>query len=82
MIIHTDTSDYTYEDLPVFLILENIGSQNHTKKDMLSKDLTCKCTVHVGQATSFIRLPDPSLEPVIIIVIIVSNHKIPETIYH
>jgi len=61
MIIHTDTSDY--EDLPVFLILEKIGSQNHTTKDMLSKDLTCKCTVHVGQATSFIRLPDPSLKP-------------------
>jgi hypothetical protein len=80
MIIHTDTSDY--EDLPVFLILEKIGSQNHTTKDMLSKDLTCKCTVHVGQATSFIRLPDPSLKPVRIIAIIVSNHKIPETIYH
>ena len=61
------------EDRHVFLVRRNIGPENHTKEDGLSKNLTCKCTV--GQATSFIRLPDPSLEPVETISIILSNHK-------
>lgn len=74
MIIHPDTGN-TYEDRPIFVVLEYIGPENHTKKDGLSKNQTCKCTVHVGQATSFIRLPDPSLEPVKTIAIIISNHK-------
>lgn len=58
-----------------YLVLEHIGPENHKKKDGLSENLTCKCTVHVGQATSFIRLPDPSLEPVETRCTILSNHK-------
>lgn len=37
MIIHTDTSDYIYEDRHVLLVLENIGPEKHTKKDVLLK---------------------------------------------
>ena len=69
------------EDRHVFLVLENIGPEDHTKEDRSSENLTCKCTVHVGQATSFIRLPDPSLEPVETISIILSNHKMKTTKY-
>lgn len=75
MIIRINTRDYAYEDRHVFLALENIEPENHRKEDGLSKNLTSKYTVHVGQATSFIRLPDPSLEPVETISIILSNHK-------
>lgn len=76
MIIHTDTSDYIYEDRHVLLVLENIGPEKHTKKDVLLKNLTCNRTVHVGQATSFIRLPDPSLEPVEVIISILLSKTI------
>lgn len=49
----------------LFSLFQNIQDPEIIeKKDGLSENLTCKCTVHVGQATSFIRLPDPSLEPV------------------